>query len=341
MPLFGKKEKGPPKFLVREFQAHPETVKDCAVTPDEQLVLTASDDKTLKLWDLATGALRATLAGHQGLVEGCSISADGSVAASCGQDDTIRIWSLPDGALRREIPGQKALKCELSPDGSFVVAGGMDVLKVWDVATGQERATFGGHAPIQGVALGPDSSFAVAACFDLGGYRSGNDTSCVKVWDVASGWARQTIPFALAGRCAVTADGSHVVATSLIGFVGVWNAQTGEQVRLWKGGDGSDLLVSLALGPDPSIVVTGENPIKIWNVEAAPSLEVPGGSFPQLAQRASTAQPRAKLAGHSGGGKTGNSQSLAVGRSGRVLVSGGANGVVRIWDLAAALGANP
>ena len=65
-----------------------------AVTPDGKLVVSASDDKTLKVWDLESGQALRTLEGHSEWVDGVAVRQDGKLAVSASWDKTLRVWDL-------------------------------------------------------------------------------------------------------------------------------------------------------------------------------------------------------------------------------------------------------
>ena len=59
-------------------EGHTEPVSGCAVAPDGTWIVSASEDKTLRIWDVATGETRRTLTGHTEAVSGCAVAPDGT-----------------------------------------------------------------------------------------------------------------------------------------------------------------------------------------------------------------------------------------------------------------------
>ena len=73
-------------------RGHREWIRCCAWSPNGAMVVSASDDETLKLWDATTHACTATLTGHTNYVYGCVWSPDGRTIASCSVDNTVKLW---------------------------------------------------------------------------------------------------------------------------------------------------------------------------------------------------------------------------------------------------------
>jgi hypothetical protein len=67
------------------------------MTPDGRRVVSASSDKTLKVWDLASGRAEATLEGHADRVTACAVTPDGSRVVSASADGTLKVWDLQAG----------------------------------------------------------------------------------------------------------------------------------------------------------------------------------------------------------------------------------------------------
>ena len=76
---------------------HTDYVKYVAVSPDNTLIASASYDKTVRLWDVATRRLVKTLEGHGSMVTSVTFSVDGSYVISGSDDKTIRIWHTRTG----------------------------------------------------------------------------------------------------------------------------------------------------------------------------------------------------------------------------------------------------
>src|SRR5262249_1912588 len=112
--------------------------------PDGGRAVSASEDRTLRVWDLSAGAGRVTsraLTGHKRAVTGVAVSADGRRALSASQDRTLKLWGLACGDEVRTLAGHQnwVTAVALSPDGRLALSSGDDLtLKLWDVERGRE-----------------------------------------------------------------------------------------------------------------------------------------------------------------------------------------------------------
>ncbi|MDF5738486.1 MULTISPECIES: hypothetical protein [unclassified Nostoc] len=70
-------------------------VQSVAFSPDGLTLVSGSDDKTIKLWDVQTGLLIITLFGHESYVESVAFSPDGKNVVSGGYDKTVKVWQMP------------------------------------------------------------------------------------------------------------------------------------------------------------------------------------------------------------------------------------------------------
>ncbi|KAL3469675.1 hypothetical protein BJX99DRAFT_268041 [Aspergillus californicus] len=89
--------------------SHP--VYSVAFSLDGRLLASSSRDKTIKLWDPTTGALKQTLEGHSNWVQSVAFSSDGRLLASGSHDKTIKLWDPTTGALKHTISTDRPVTC--------------------------------------------------------------------------------------------------------------------------------------------------------------------------------------------------------------------------------------
>ena len=91
----------------------------CAFSPDSRSVCIATHGGMLKLFDVASGEYRSTLAGHENGVAWCAFSPDGATIVSASADKTVKLWNAASGAVLRTLEGHTScvICCAFSPDG--------------------------------------------------------------------------------------------------------------------------------------------------------------------------------------------------------------------------------
>ena len=112
-----------------------------AFSPNGQLLASASNDKTVRLWNLATGEQLQKLEGHTKPVFSVAFSPNGQLLASASLDNTVRLWNPVTGEQLQKLKGHtdSAFGVAFSPDSQLLVSGSGDkTVRLWNLATGEQ-----------------------------------------------------------------------------------------------------------------------------------------------------------------------------------------------------------
>ena len=294
----------PGTALLRTLAGHSGGVYGVAVSIDGRRALSASSDRTLKIWDLETGQELCTLAGHSDAVIGLTVSPNGQTAGSASRDRTLKVWDIKMGQELHTLVGHSnsVNGVAISQDGRRAVSASDDkTLKVWDLETGLEMRVLVGHSdPVNGVALSPNGWCAVSASWD----------KTLKVWDLDAGEELRTLvghSKSVAG-VAVNPDGRRAVSASNDHSLKVWDLETGKELRTLVGHSGC--VTSVAVSPDGLRAVSAsyDYNLKVWDLESGKELRT--------------------LAGHSDW-----VNGIAISPDGLRAVSASSDHTLKVWDL--------
>jgi WD40 repeat protein len=151
--------------LLRTLAGHTSSVTAVAVYAVGRRAISASWDKTLKIWDLETGQVLRTLEGHTDAVEAVAVYADKRRAISASRDSTLKIWDMESGKELRTIEGHAdhVGAVAIFADGRRVtIASPYETLNIWDLESETVLATFSGDSLFWRCDVAPDGRTVVA-----------------------------------------------------------------------------------------------------------------------------------------------------------------------------------
>jgi WD40 repeat protein len=143
-------------------QGHSAAVKVAIPSPNGLWIATGSRDKTIKLWDNATGYELTTLYGHTSTVNDLQFSSDNLYLASSSADNTVALWTVADGKKIWQSPDHNkyTTSVAISPNGKWLAYGGyFDSVYVVAIPSGKRIASLSSNAD-QGSGYGIDLQFS-------------------------------------------------------------------------------------------------------------------------------------------------------------------------------------
>jgi WD40 repeat protein len=243
-----------PPGVISVLKGHTEAVYAVAFTPDGKYVVTASFDKTLKVWETDTGKEFKTFggtAGHQNLVLCVAISPDGTLVASGSSDNTAKLWDFPTNKPLREFVQTDSVNAvALSPDGARIAGAGKDgTVKVWTTADGKEAFSLPGHGGgATGVAFSVNGQLLVTSAAD----------KMLRFWNPANGQplvglGAHTAPIT---SVAINPNNTAVYTAGEDGLLKFWTVPPVAS-RPLAGGPHGDAATCVALSADGNTILSG------------------------------------------------------------------------------------
>lgn len=283
-------------------RGHSAYVYSASFSPDGRRVVTASQDRTARIWDADSGAPMGEAMRHTGQVYSASFSPDGKRVVTASTDNTAQIWDSETGkplgaAMKHD---DVVYSARFSPDGKRVVTASKDkTARIWDAETGKAVGEVMTHGELVFfVCFSPDGKHLVTASAD----------NTARIWDAETGKpvGKAMTHLSIVFSARFSPDGTRVVTASDDKTARIWDSETGLPTGEVMTHD--DSVISARFSPDGRHVVTAssDRTARLWDAE--------------------TGKPVGEAMTH--GGQV-NSASFSP--DGKLLVTTSRDGTARIW----------
>ena len=302
-PALAKGVATTPKFCVATLGGHTKEITQLAITPDQNCLVSASKDKTLRVWNLQNYKCTQTLQGHEDWVRAISLNNRGDKVISGSDDWTVKMWDVSSGKCDFTMTGHSmpVQAVAISKNDHFGFSGSRDrTIKIWDLKVGKQINSLEGHQDwVTLLRLLPEGERAISASYD-GTIRIWNMLGwrCTNTLQAHQGWVEKLL---------VAPDGKAIISAGVDRAIRIWEMPSGKPIGTIEGHKESisDLQISF---DGRMLVSVGNDPcIYLW--------EMPSGKQKAIFPIACRLE------------------KLAVTPDNRFLVGADTEGKIHIWEL--------
>jgi WD40 repeat protein len=287
---------------------HLERVNAVAIAGDGRTAVSASDDHTLRVWEVESGRELRALSADNHAVRDVGLSADGQRAVSVSRKGTVRVWDVAEGRVLHTFEGYSdwAHGMAISADGHRAVSAsdGNDLI-IWNVDEGRELSIIPGVSYVIDVGLSADGRRAIAACEGIGSLLVFDADSCEEIRRLPSR-TRLHRGTGSAKSLALSADGRRAVSGFADGTLEVWDVDDGRELQTLTAASGVAAVALSATG-SRLVAASTDGTLRVWDLDNGRELHALAAASPVTA--------------------------VALSATGTRLVSASADGTLEAWRL--------
>jgi len=261
------------KQIIKILKGHGSRIYRAVFSPNGKYLVTASGDKTARVWEVASGKLVTVLRGHDSHIFSASFSPNSKRIITASRDKTARIWQASNGKQLQELRGhsKEVLSAAFSPQGNLIATGSNDgTIKIWQGSSEVRTIKVGNNIGINAVVFSPNGrNLAI-----------GGTNGILTLYNPGNGRSIRAFPGHKRAVYTVlfSRNGKRLVSASLDNTAKVWNVSNGRQVQSFSG----RAFYSADFSPNGEFVVTGNDGMAlVWRVnngKKAMTLKHPSGS---------------------------------------------------------------
>jgi WD40 repeat protein len=254
-------------------KGHEGSVVSAAFSIDGRIV-TASRDKTARVWDGGTGKpIGKPLKFHKDGVLSAAFSSNGKFIVTASRDGMAQVWDAETGEqIGKPLPHKSIVRsAAFSPNGELIVTASLDkTARLWDVKTGEPigKPLTGHQDGVLSAAFSPDGESIVTASAD----------GTARLWDVKTGnqIGELEANASAVWSAAFSLDGKRIVTASDDKTARVWDVETRKQIGKSLEGH-ADVVMRAAFSPDGKRIVTAskDKTAQLWDVETQAKIGAP------------------------------------------------------------------
>lgn len=244
----------------KELNGHTDEVQRITFSPDGKTLASGGKDEVIRLWDVESGELKHTFAGHALSIDFLKYPYDGNMIVSKGGDNNICVWNASSGELLNIISDVEdgATNLDFANDGeTLVTANSKGLIKTWNIITGRKLNEFKWNSQIEFVQFSPD--LRTIAAYDDKGSTLLFSSNGLELNHTFKMIGRESI-----NDLAFSPDGRMIAASN--GFqINFWNVESGDLVNVIT--DYYEVVDEVIFIPDRDLLVSIDRGVRIWDLK--------------------------------------------------------------------------
>ena len=244
------------------FEGHSGKVNDLALSLNQTVLASGSDDQTVKLWDVESGEERRSLPRHSDRVQAVAFSPDGKLVISGSGSGEVLVWDAVTGTLLSSLTGHSSAINDLvvSSDGNILGSASADrTIRLWDLAQSELIDVLEGHRSyVNAIAFSPDGKTIISGAADR----------TIRIWGLDTGESSTLSQHdTYINDIAISPDGNLLASAGADDEIVLWDLATQTPSGQLVGHTG--YVNALIISPDGKTLISSsaDSTVNVWNLE--------------------------------------------------------------------------